>query len=124
MNIIHRDLKLENILIKSKEDSLNSIKISDFGLSRFIKSEEMMTTTCGTPGYIAPEIINLEPYGKECDYWSIGVSLFILLSGEPPFFDETRDDMFDKIRSGCYDFNSKRWENISQEAKNFTTSLL
>jgi len=59
MNIIHRDIKPENLLLKSKEDGISSIKVTDFGLARFVKTDDTMKTTCGTPGYIAPEIINL-----------------------------------------------------------------
>ena len=88
LNIIHRDIKPENLLLKSKTDGLSSVKISDFGLARMTPAGELANTTCGTPGYVAPEIINLKPYGKECDYWSIGVVLYIMLSGTPPFFED------------------------------------
>ena len=100
MNIIHRDIKPENLLIKSKEEGFSSIKITDFGLARFIKTDETAVTTCGTPGYIAPEIINLSPYGKECDFWSVGVVLYIMLSGSPPFYEDDKEGLFDKIRKG------------------------
>lgn len=86
MGIIHRDLKPENLLYASREDSA-IIKISDFGLARFLQNE-LATTACGTPGYVAPEIIEGKGYGKEVDYWSIGVIIYILLCGFPPFYEE------------------------------------
>ena len=118
MGIIHRDLKPENLLIKdSAADDISSLKISDFGLARFIKTDEYAQTTCGTPGYVAPEIINLKPYSKECDYWSIGVILYILLSGSPPFYEDKDDDLFEKIRKCKWEFDGEEWEEVSNEAK-------
>jgi calcium/calmodulin-dependent protein kinase I len=85
----------------------------------------MATTTCGTPGYVAPEILSQKPYGIECDYWSIGVVLYILyftpnltyslirLCGFPPFYDDDNVVLFDKIKKGEYDFPSPSWDNIS-----------
>mmetsp|Transcript_24798 Transcript_24798/g.38589 ORF Transcript_24798/g.38589 Transcript_24798/m.38589 type:complete len:225 (+) Transcript_24798:218-892(+) len=124
LNIVHRDIKPENLLIKSKELNLDSIKISDFGLARYVKSEEMARTTCGTPGYVAPEIILQKPYGKECDYWSIGVVLFILLSGSPPFYEDEDNDLFHKIKNVKYDFSDEAWNHISEEAKDLVTQIL
>jgi|TARA_B110001450_G_C17267103_1_gene337945 calcium/calmodulin-dependent protein kinase I len=63
------------------------LKIADFGLARPLETDKMAATTCGTPGYVAPEVLMQQPYGKECDYWSIGVVTFIILSGTPPFFE-------------------------------------
>mmetsp|Transcript_23738 Transcript_23738/g.23425 ORF Transcript_23738/g.23425 Transcript_23738/m.23425 type:complete len:84 (+) Transcript_23738:142-393(+) len=79
--------------------------------------KSLAKTTCGTPGYVAPEILEKVPYSKECDYWSIGVLLYILLCGFPPFYDEDEDVLFEKIKSGRYDFPSPSWDNISIEAK-------
>ena len=125
MNIIHRDLKPENLLIKNNSnDDFSSLKISDFGLARFIKTDEYAQTTCGTPGYVAPEIINLKPYSKECDYWSIGVILYVLLSGTPPFFEDHDDDLFEKIKKCEWEFDGEEWSNVSKEAKNFISKLL
>jgi len=75
----------------------------------------MATTTCGTPGYVSPEILNEQNkgYGKECDYWSIGVVLYILLCGFPPFYDDDNFVLFEKIKRGEYDFPSPSWDNIS-----------
>jgi len=96
MDIIHRDLKPENLLYGSKEDS-SIIKISDFGLARFIQGE-LATTACGTPGYVAPEILLGKGYGREVDYWSIGVILYIMLCGFPPFFEENNQKLFEMIK--------------------------
>lgn len=84
--IIHRDLKPENLLYMTTEQN-SIIKISDFGLARFVQNE-LATTACGTPGYVAPEIVGGKGYGKEVDYWSIGIILYIMLCGFPPFYDE------------------------------------
>ena len=84
-----------------------------------------MSTTCGTPGYVAPEVISSgDGYGKECDYWSIGVVAFILLSGSPPFYAQDTLEMFDLIRSCKYNFNAPQWMNVSPEAKDFVGRLL
>ena len=94
-NIIHRDIKPENLLYSSKDLKARTIKVSDFGLARFISMETLASTTCGTPGYVAPEILRQEHYGKECDYWSIGVVLYILLCGFPPFYNEDTMQLFE-----------------------------
>lgn len=124
LNIIHRDIKPENLLFSTKDPHTRLIKVSDFGLARFISSETFATTTCGTPGYVAPEILEQKPYGKECDYWSIGVVLYILLSGFPPFYDEDNAVLFEKIKSGKYDFGPEIWKKISPEAKELIKNLL
>jgi calcium/calmodulin-dependent protein kinase I len=109
MNIIHRDIKPENLLYSDKEISNAIIKVSDFGLARFITPDGMASTTCGTPGYVAPEIISQQPYSKECDYWSIGVVLYILLCGFPPFYDNDNMKLFEKIKLGKFDFPEQSW---------------
>lgn len=125
------------MLYSTKNPATKVIKVSDFGLARFISAETLATTTCGTPGYVAPEILEQHPYGKECDYWSIGVVLYILylnnhmlnflkyrLSGFPPFFDEDNKKLFEKIKQGRYDFPSPIWDDISTEAKDLINNLL
>ncbi len=89
------------------------IKVSDFGLARFISPTTLASTMCGTPGYVAPEILNGQKYGKECDYWSIGVVLYIILCGFPPFYDDAFDKLFAKIKSGVFCFPSPYWDYIS-----------
>ena len=86
-----------------------------------------MSTTCGTPGYVAPEVIDSQygkAYGKECDYWSIGVVAFILLSGSPPFYAQDTLEMFDMIRACKYSFAAPQWMNVSKEAKDFVSKLM
>ena len=96
MGIIHRDIKPENLLLQSKDVGISSLKMADFGLARFLDGEgSTASTTCGTPGYVAPEVLQQLPYGKECDYWSIGVVTFILLSGTPPFYEEDNFALFE-----------------------------
>lgn len=98
--------------------------MSDFGLARFIDDEKLATTTCGTPGYVAPEILEQRPYKESCDFWSVGVVLFILLSGSPPFYDEDNFALFEKIKRCQYNFNADTWQTISAEAKDFISKLL
>ena len=83
-----------------------------------------MSTTCGTPGYVAPEILAQQKYDANCDYWSIGVVLFILLCGQPPFYDDDNFELFEKIKKCEYDFSAPAWESISPSAKDFIKKLL
>ena len=88
---MHRDLKLENILIDSKKSLV--IKLSDFGASTFFKKQDKLITDCiGTPYYVAPEVL-LGEYDEKCDLWSIGVISYMLLTGRPPFVGETEFDI-------------------------------
>ncbi|CAD5115598.1 DgyrCDS4558 [Dimorphilus gyrociliatus] len=122
MGIVHRDLKPENLLYESKAEN-SKIMISDFGLS---KSEESgnMATACGTPGYVAPEVLAQRPYGKEVDVWSIGVISYILLCGYPPFYDENDAELFRQILKAEYEFDSPYWDQISDSAKDFIKHLM
>jgi calcium/calmodulin-dependent protein kinase I len=72
---------------------------------------------CGTPGYVAPEVLTQERYGKECDYWSVACVAYVMLSGNMPFFDEDNLKLFMKVKNAEYDFNDKSWENVSKQAK-------
>mmetsp|Transcript_7570 Transcript_7570/g.12732 ORF Transcript_7570/g.12732 Transcript_7570/m.12732 type:complete len:336 (+) Transcript_7570:104-1111(+) len=124
--IVHRDLKPENLLYSSaREDA--KLKLADFGLAQLIQPSEMMHATCGTPSYVAPEVLSKDSkkgYGKEVDLWSIGVILYILLCGFPPFYDEDNSILFNSIRKGEYDFPSPYWDSVSAEAKDLVTKLL
>eukprot|EP01091_Cochliopodium_minus_P019875 TRINITY_DN8497_c0_g1_i1.p1 TRINITY_DN8497_c0_g1~~TRINITY_DN8497_c0_g1_i1.p1 ORF type:complete len:316 (-),score=79.65 TRINITY_DN8497_c0_g1_i1:59-1006(-) len=121
--ICHRDLKPENLLLSSHNDDI-SVKIADFGLSKIISKKVMMQTACGTPGYVAPEVLNATGYGPEVDLWSIGVITYILLCGFPPFFGETIPELFEQILKGHYEYPDEYWSEISEEAKDFVDHLL
>jgi calcium/calmodulin-dependent protein kinase I len=127
--IVHRDLKPENLLLSSKESNAD-IKITDFGLSEIFDEGKpiLMTRAVGTPGYLAPEVLELLdnniPYGKEVDLWGIGVILYILLCGFPPFYGDNDDEVYDKIVAGNWRFLSPYWDGVSDSAKDLITNLL
>jgi len=120
--VVHRDLKPENLLYYSPDPD-SKIMISDFGLSKMEESG-VMATACGTPGYVAPEVLAQKPYGKAVDVWSIGVISYILLCGYPPFYDENDANLFAQILKGEFEFDSPYWDDISEEAKDFIRSLM
>eukprot|EP00743_Colponemidia_sp_Colp-15_P001942 GILK01002114.1.p1 GENE.GILK01002114.1~~GILK01002114.1.p1 ORF type:complete len:470 (+),score=51.67 GILK01002114.1:200-1609(+) len=119
-SICHRDLKPENLLY----DDSGNIKIADFGLSRPLSEGQLLVSQCGTPGYIAPEVLAGNGYGKEIDMWSLGVILFILLCGYPPFYADTEMETFDLIKACRYEFADKFWSGISLQAKDLVSKLL
>ncbi|XP_057193711.1 calcium/calmodulin-dependent protein kinase type 1 isoform X2 [Triplophysa rosa] len=123
MGIVHRDLKPENLLYYSMEEDSN-IMISDFGLSKIEDSGSVMSTACGTPGYVAPEVLAQKPYSKAVDCWSIGVISYILLCGYPPFYDEIDAKLFEQILKAEYEFDSPYWDDISDSAKDFISHLM
>lgn len=112
-NIIHRDLKLENIMfVNKKRDS--TLKIIDFGLSIINSNSNTsgMHTKVGTPLYVAPEVLEGK-YGPEVDIWGLGVIMYYILCGEPPFMGNTQIEVFEKVRKGDLKFNQDVWQNIS-----------
>jgi len=119
--IAHRDLKPENLLCSGDEN--NTIKVTDFGLSKDF-STASLRTSCGTPDYVAPEVLKGQPYDNSVDIWSIGVITYILLCGFPPFYGNTDQQIFEKILRVEYDFPSPDWDNISPEAKQFIKCIL
>ncbi|KAK9302390.1 hypothetical protein QLX08_005636 [Tetragonisca angustula] len=120
--VVHRDLKPENLLYYSPEED-SKIMISDFGLSK-MEDSGVMATACGTPGYVAPEVLAQKPYGKAVDVWSIGVISYILLCGYPPFYDESDANLFAQILKGEFEFDSPYWDDISDSAKDFIHKLM
>jgi len=123
LGIAHRDLKPENLLLSDRTKNAK-IMISDFGLSKIFNDDEVMKTACGTPGYVAPEVLVRKGYGREVDLWSLGVITYILLSGYPPFYDQNNVELFKQIMAGKYEFDRPWWDNISEKAKNFIRHLL
>jgi len=122
-SIAHRDLKPQNLLLKSKDDHA-SIKIADFGFACRVHTAQSLTTRCGTPSYVAPEILKNIPYDQTADMWSVGVILFILLCGNPPFADNDQKVLFQKIRMGEWMFNENDWKDVSEDAKDLIRNLL
>ena len=122
IGVIHRDLKPENLLYYSPDED-SKIMLTDFGLAK-IDDNDQLATACGTPGYVAPEVLRLEPYGKPVDCWAIGVITYILLCGYPPFYDEDDAQLYRQIMTAEYEFDSPYWDDISQSAKSFVSNLM
>ncbi|KAL1455189.1 hypothetical protein WDU94_009300 [Cyamophila willieti] len=122
--IVHRDIKPENLLVEMSGCHVKVLKVGDFGLAQRVLKP--MFTVCGTPTYVAPEILNESGYGVKIDVWAAGVILYILLCGFPPFVSDTndQDELFDDILSGQYGFPSPYWDDISEEAKDLITHML
>ncbi|XP_051150747.1 calcium-dependent protein kinase 20-like [Andrographis paniculata] len=122
MGVMHRDLKPENFLfVDEHEDSL--LKTIDFGLSVFFKPGETFSDVVGSPYYVAPEVLK-KHYGPECDIWSAGVIIYILLCGVPPFWDETEQGIFEQVLKGELDFASEPWPSVSEGAKDLVRRML
>jgi calcium/calmodulin-dependent protein kinase I len=101
------------------------VKLADFGFAKSVEKKNGCRTLCGTPGYLAPEILERWPaYDVKCDIWSVGVILFLLLGGYLPFDDDDEDKVFDRTRNGQYDFRPQFWRNISSGAKDLVTQCL
>ncbi len=121
--IVHRDLKPENLLLMSLDNDAD-IKICDFGFAKRIVDLSPEETACGTPGYVAPEILRGDPYGAEVDIWSLGVICYVLLAGYPPFYDDDQRKLFKKIKEGRYYFHDEYWSHISREVIDLITKML
>jgi len=123
-HICHRDLKPENFLFSSKEKIEKSpLKIIDFGLSCQFKPGQVLTTKAGTPYYVAPQVL-AGKYDQLSDLWSVGVIMYVMLCGYPPFFGETDAEVLSKVRLGNFSFNAADWKNVSEDAKNLIRMLL
>ncbi|KAG1682193.1 Serine/threonine-protein kinase Chk2 [Nymphon striatum] len=126
--ITHRDLKAENILLTNEEDQ-TLIKVTDFGLSKLINSSTVMQTFCGTPNYLAPEILisgGKGRYTNAIDCWSLGVILYVCLSGSPPFSNDYPGNvpLAEQIKTGRYSFPNKLWKDVSEDAKDLVRKFL
>ncbi|OWF51087.1 serine/threonine-protein kinase DCLK1-like isoform X2 [Mizuhopecten yessoensis] len=123
-SIVHRDLKPENLLVHRNKDSTITLKLADFGLAMDVK--DPIYTVCGTPTYVAPEILSEIGYGLEVDMWAVGVICYILLCGFPPFrsADRNQTELFEFIKAGEYEFLSPYWDQISRGAKDLIEHLL
>jgi len=123
-DVVHRDLKPENLLLTSRDDDFN-IKIGDFGFAKRVDyAGEGLSTACGTPGYVAPEILHGKRYGKGVDIWSIGIITYILLCGYPPFHHDNHTILFKMIKKGEYEFDSPYWDHVTDDAKEFIRMML
>jgi calcium-dependent protein kinase len=120
IGVVHRDLKPENLLLEEKDDLLN-IKLIDFGIATRIEKKEI-SGMIGTPSYIAPEVITGK-YNEKCDVWSVGVIMYILLSGFPPFQADTQSKLFEQIKNYNYVLNTYGWEFVSKDAKNLIKNI-
>ncbi|XP_010263104.1 PREDICTED: calcium-dependent protein kinase 20-like isoform X2 [Nelumbo nucifera] len=122
LGVMHRDLKPENFLFVNQGEEA-SLKTIDFGLSVFFKPGQTFTDVVGSPYYVAPEVLR-KHYGPECDVWSAGVIIYILLSGVPPFWDETEQGIFEQVLRGELDFISDPWPSVSESAKDLVRKML
>eukprot|EP00118_Oscarella_pearsei_P010657 m.66586 g.66586 ORF g.66586 m.66586 type:complete len:493 (+) comp35394_c0_seq9:1470-2948(+) len=123
LNIVHRDLKPENLLLASKKKGA-MVKLADFGLAVDDAANFAWHGFAGTPGYLSPEVLKKEPYGKPVDMWACGVILYILLVGYPPFWDEDQQKLYAQIKGAQYDFPSPEWDSVTDEAKGLIKNLL
>ncbi|KAM6894993.1 calcium/calmodulin-dependent protein kinase type II subunit delta isoform 2-T2 [Lycodopsis pacificus] len=122
--IVHRDLKPENLLLASKLKGA-AVKLADFGLAIEVQGEQQAWFGfAGTPGYLSPEVLRKDPYGKPVDMWACGVILYILLVGYPPFWDEDQHRLYQQIKAGAYDFPSPEWDTVTPEAKDLINKML
>eukprot|EP00873_Tetraselmis_striata_P004109 jgi/Tetstr1/424373/TSEL_014934.t1 len=121
--ITHRDLKLENLVLARAGD-LSSVTIVDFGLAKAARAREKMEETCGTPWYSSPELLHGDPYTQAVDIWSLGVAMYVLLSGDFPFDHEDEDELIELIIEGDIQMSGPKWESISPQAKDLIRGLL
>lgn len=122
--VAHRDIKPENLLLSDHKD-LNSIKLADFSFAKYVKKKNDCRTLCGTPGYLAPEMLERFPaYDVKCDVWSVGCLLFLLLGGYLPFDDEDDEVIFDLTRDGVFEFRPEFFNGVSAGAKELVTRML
>ena len=124
MRVIHRDIKPENIMITGRENNgLLHVKLIDFGTAKIFIEGNKQKALVGSSYYIAPEVIRGK-YDEECDLWSVGVIMYILLTGTPPFNGEDDDSILNAVSKGKYDTNIEPYKALTPEAKDLITKLL
>jgi len=121
--VAHRDLKPQNLLLKTREND-TYVKVGDFGFAKRVHTPKSLFTRCGTPTYVAPEILKGHPYDQAIDMWSVGVIIYVALVGYPPFLEQDQRIMLDKIRHGKYEFFEEDWSAISEQARGLIRRLL
>ncbi|KAJ3312290.1 calcium calmodulin-dependent protein kinase type 1G, partial [Blyttiomyces sp. JEL0837] len=122
-DVVHRDLKPENLLLLNKTAD-SPIMITDFGLAKEAHLDYMLKTACGTPAYIAPEVLRQSGHGKPVDVWGMGVITYVLLCGYTPFYGESQHELFEAIIHGEYEFEEEFWSQVSEDAKDFIRKML
>mmetsp|Transcript_27737 Transcript_27737/g.36092 ORF Transcript_27737/g.36092 Transcript_27737/m.36092 type:complete len:523 (-) Transcript_27737:190-1758(-) len=126
--VVHRDIKPENVLLIGKEDS-SAVKLIDFGFAHYLPEDRNLKLLCGTPGYVAPEMLKDDGYREQVDIWALGVIMYIMLAGFPPFnIDDDqpggRERLFEQIKKANYTFPSPYWDSVSEEAIDLISNLL
>lgn len=122
-NVAHCDMKPKNLLLRSEEDD-SFIKLADFGFATRVYGPNSLTKQCGTPFFVAPEILMRTPYDQQADMWSVGVIIYLLLSGNLPFMGRSQRELFRAIVIGKYEFDDDVWDSVSEHAKNLIQGLL
>ena len=124
LGIMHRDLKLENILLEKGRCGELYVKIIDFGTAiTFHKTEKPATQVVGTPYYVSPDVLHKD-YNEKCDIWSCGIILYVILSGKPPFDGIKNKHIVKAILKNTHDYNDEVWDHFSDDVKDFITILL
>ncbi|VDM60424.1 unnamed protein product [Angiostrongylus costaricensis] len=122
--MVNENFQPENLLLASKAKGA-AVKLADFGLAIEVGQDtEAWFGFAGTPGYLSPEVLKKDPYGKPVDIWACGVILYILLVGYPPFWDEDQHRLYAQIKAGAYDYPSPEWDTVTPEAKSLIDSML
>ncbi|EGW11698.1 Calcium/calmodulin-dependent protein kinase type II delta chain [Cricetulus griseus] len=110
---------------KASKSKGAAVKLADFGLAIEVQGDQQAWFGfAGTPGYLSPEVLRKDPYGKPVDMWACGVILYILLVGYPPFWDEDQHRLYQQIKAGAYDFPSPEWDTVTPEAKDLINKML
>jgi len=123
-NIVHRDLKPDNLMfVTDAPIEENVLKVIDFGVSSPFQHGKMLSTKCGSPFYSAPQVL-AGKYDQAADLWSVGVVMYVLLCGYPPFYGETQKEAMASVRRGAFSFPAKHWSNVSEDAQHLIRQLL